>query len=118
MYYDEKTNTWFSSELEAWTYHTTGATWAAEAATQEAEEEAADAWREYDRMEERAGNFENDVDLLTQALYDLMSGKVTTRAGRNALRARLEECLSAATLEDRTMSALLRPERDSRGRVA
>lgn len=119
MYYDEKTSTWFTSELHAHAYHTTGATWAADLETLDAEEEdAADAWKEYGYMEERAGNYETGCDLLAEALYKLLSGQATTRAQRNALRAELEERLPACVLEERTVSAIIRPERDSRGRVA
>ena len=118
MYYDEKTNTWFTSELHASAYHTTGATWAADLETLDAEEDAADAWKEYELMEERAGNYETGCDVLAEAIKKLLTGQCTTRADRNALRADLEERLPACVLEETIVSQFLRPERDSRGRVA
>lgn len=68
-------------------------------------------------MEERAGNYETGCDVLLETVYELLSGAVTTRAERNALRAGLEERLPACVLEERIMRAILTPERDSRGRV-
>lgn len=81
-------------------------------------EDIADAWGEYDRMEERAGNYETGCDVLLETVYALLSGQATTRAARNALRAGMEERLPACVLEERIMRAILTPERDSRGRVA
>lgn len=117
MYYDEITKTWFTSEIHAREYHATGATWDVDRYTAEAEEDAAEAWKEYELMEEEAGNLETGVHYLTKALEQLLSGQATTRAARNALRADLEERLPACVLEYAGMSSILRPERDARGRV-
>ena len=124
MYYDEITKTWFRNEVECYSYHTTGATWdgfnaiddAYECGREAAAEDMID-YRDYDRMEERAGNYETGCDVLLETVYALLSGQATTRAARNALRADLEERLPACVLEERIMKTILAPERDSRGRV-
>lgn len=121
MYYDELTKTWFSDALDAAAYHNPDIAADVNAYQYELElcdEQAEEAAKDYDRMEERAGNYETGCDVLMDALYKIMSGQATTRAARNALRADLEERLPACMLEYAGMSALLRPERDARGRVA
>lgn len=79
MYYDEITKTWFSNEVECYSYHTTGTTWdgfnaiddAYEAGREDAAEDMID-YRDYDRMEEEAGNYSQAVDFL--------KGGIITRA--------------------------------------
>lgn len=106
MYYDEITKTWFSNEVECYSYHTTGATWdgfnaiydAYEAGREDAAEDMID-YRDYDRMEEEAGDYSRAVDFLKEALLRALVPR-TTREERNAIRAMIAEGVPAAVLEE------------------
>lgn len=123
MYYDEQTKTWFESELHAYMYNATGTTWAADAFTDEIFEAGAVSvdfsgyvdGDDYDRMEEQSGDYMNACGLLLDALTELLDGR-TTCAGRNALRARLQDRLPARVLEDGgwRLQTILAPEQATR----
>lgn len=122
MYYDEITKTWFSNEVACYSYHTTGATWDGFNAIDDAYERGMEAaaenmidYRDYDRMEEQAGNYSQAVDFLKEALLRALAPR-TTRDERNDIRRMLAEGIPAAVLEELPACLLRAEEPPRRGR--